>query len=212
MIYLEVLTTAVAVLSALAVILLACIAWQARNQPAKLQQNQWDQDRQTLKQDVMRRIVGSGHRLPRGYIDSDEPFIALNEASVVFSDSPEVIEALSKLKNRGLGEPLAPLLYSVVVAMARSVNITDDVEMDFIGYPFVPGKSSDHNNYPTYPNLLATGPAKSRVLTKERALHILKLGSDHVIKRPSGRRPEASYAGQERCPARCAALSPVGDP
>ena len=151
MIYLEVLTTAVAVLSALAVILLACIAWQARNQPAKLQQNQWDHDRQTLKQDVMRRIVGSGHRLPRGCIDSDEPFIALNEASVVFSDSPEVIEALSKLKNRGLGEPLAPLLYSVVVAMARSVNITDDVEMDFIGYPFVPGKVQTTTTTPPTP-------------------------------------------------------------
>ena len=139
MIYLEVITTVTAAISALAVILLAYIAWQARNQPAKLQQNQWDHDRQTLKQDVMRRIVGYGHRLPRGLIDSDEPFIALNEASVVFSDSPEVIESLRKLKNYGLDESSANLLYSVVVAMARSVSITDDVDMDFIGYPFVPG-------------------------------------------------------------------------
>lgn len=139
MIYLDVASAVSAIFSAVAVLLLACMAWQARNQPAELQQKQWAQERLTLKQDVLRRIVGHGHRLPRGLLDSDEPFIALNEAEVVFSDCPEVLEALSRLRRSEPCEPPAPLLYAVVVAMARGINITDEIDMDFVGYPFVPG-------------------------------------------------------------------------
>ena len=139
---LEVVSTASAAVSSVAVVLVARMAWQTRKQPAMLQQRQWTHERLILKQDVLRRIVGHGHRLTRGLIDSGEPFIALNEAHVVFSDCPAVLQALKLLKCNELGEPLAPLLHAVVVAMARDVNIKDEIDKDFIGYPFVPGKAT----------------------------------------------------------------------
>ena len=140
---LEVVSAASAAISAGTVVLIARMAWQTRKQPEMLQESQWHHERLTLKQDVMRRIVGYGHRVISGVITSDEPYIALNEAHVVFSDCPDVLEALRRLKRKGMGEPSLPLVHDVVVAMARRVNITDPIEAEFIGYPNLPGNTPE---------------------------------------------------------------------
>ena len=139
---LDVITTTSAAISAVAVALVFWMAWQTQKQPEMLQQAQWRHERLMLKQDVMRRIVGYGHRVISEVITSDEPYIALNEAHVAFSDCPDVLEALGRLKRKGMGESSLPLVHAVVVTMARRVNITDPIEAEFIGYPTLPGNTS----------------------------------------------------------------------
>ena len=140
---LEVVSAASAAISAGAVILVVWMTWQTRKQTEVLQKRQWDHERLTLKQDVMRRVVGYGHRVIHGLITSEEPYIALNEAHVVFSDCPDVLEALRRLKRKGLGSSSLPLVHAVVVAMARHVNITDPIEEEVIGYPNLPGNTPE---------------------------------------------------------------------
>ena len=78
------------------------------------------------KMDVLRRIVGHRYRLTdrHDFVDG-EPFIALNEASLMFANDATVVNAL-----RALGEDAdtSVALTRVVRAIARTipVNLDDD--------------------------------------------------------------------------------------
>lgn len=95
-----------------------------------------------LKHDVLQRIVGHRYILtnvPECY--EGEPFIALNEAYVVYADDEEVIAALKKM-HKEIYPPEGNMenLLSVVKAMTKAADVPATLlDDEFFLKPFVPG-------------------------------------------------------------------------
>jgi len=96
-----------------------------------------------LKRDVLRRLVANRHRLtnpdPLTPInETEEPFIALNEAYAVYSDDKQVIADLQKFHSGFTRDNLTILIKS----MAKSVEIAwADFNNDFTAKQFTPSET-----------------------------------------------------------------------
>ena len=128
---LSLLTGAVGVFGAIVgAIVGALIAWNLNRK----------HDEQKQKRDVLRRFVANRYFLTENFVGKsiNEPYIALNEAFVVFADSPPVISALKKfrqeLKQNQIGHILT-LIKAMAIASKVSIDKLDD---DFISHPFTP--------------------------------------------------------------------------
>ena len=96
------------------------------------------------RRDVLRRIMGYSYRLTEGRTGQDgEPFIALNEASIVFAEHREVIDALKNF-HRGVteeDEQFEPNLVELVKAMIVASELpphAQDLPEQFLLEPFAP--------------------------------------------------------------------------
>lgn len=95
----------------------------------------------TIKRDVFRRFVGNRYFLTvslKG--QTGEPFIALNEIFVVFSENQQVIAAL-KMMHEELSVPnrLNDNIVTLTKAMAKAAKVpTNDLNDEFISRPFTP--------------------------------------------------------------------------
>ena len=96
-----------------------------------------------MKRDVLRRFVGnlyvltSEDRVPLQ--PGREPFVAMNEALVVFSKDRVVLDALRVLQ-AGVGQPgrLADNIVTLVKAMADACGLAVNLNDSFIERPFTP--------------------------------------------------------------------------
>ena len=91
----------------------------------------WSEDRWKLE--VFQRIVGNSHFAATGSEGpSGEPYVALNEVSVVFANDTEVISALEKLHREKDGESLIDLCKAMAEALKLPLN------EEFIAGPLTP--------------------------------------------------------------------------
>ena len=109
----------------------------------RMQRHQWERDDLALRLDVLRRLRGYSYRLTEelsqriGTVETiGEPFIALNEAPVVYAKFPKVICALMKLKCES-GEDRKNIV-AVARAMAEVCDLPTENDDYFILTPFVP--------------------------------------------------------------------------
>ena len=119
----------------------ASIAVIAVWQGWRLQNRQWRRDEVGLRRDVLRRLFAYRYRLTASLQGTDgEPFVALNEAWIVFAGFPEVTVALAKLhSDLGKGGMLAGNVAALVRAMATAAEIsTKQLEDSYIERPFTP--------------------------------------------------------------------------
>ena len=109
-------------------------------QTKKLQREQWLQDELELRRDVLRRLCAYRHRLTEsGAGQGDEPFIALNEAWVVFANHSTVVDALREM--RVSPNQSSAHIVSIIKAMAEASNISlEGFDEVYLEYPFVPGE------------------------------------------------------------------------
>ena len=70
----------------------------------------------------------------------DEPFVALNEAVVVFSDCPDVIRSLERILNEiDQGNRLVDNLITLTKAMAKACKIPiPELNDSYFLHPFTP--------------------------------------------------------------------------
>ena len=125
--------TAVAVAS----FIVAVLAWRNAKE---LQSEQWRRDELMLRRDLLRRLLGYRYRLTESLMGQDgEPFIALNEVLVVYSDFPKVIASLrtfhSELEVEGR---LSDNLVTLAGAMAEASQISTEGMEKIIERPFTP--------------------------------------------------------------------------
>ena len=88
-------------------------------------------DQREIKRDVLRRLAGHRYLLTDGRCPSPngEPFVALNEAIVVFADHDDVLDALDALRTSD-GRDDAELIVALIKRMATAAGIKinrDDV-------------------------------------------------------------------------------------
>ncbi len=96
-----------------------------------------------LKRDVLRRLSGNRHLLTVVPCEAKaEPFIALNEAFIVFSDSPKVIAVLKRAHDElGQTDRLVDNLVTLMKEMAKASGVSmGDLNDSFLARPFTPGK------------------------------------------------------------------------
>ena len=132
---------AVAIVAALFAGFSTLNACRAIRQAEHLQQEQWKRDELELRRDVFRRLFAYRYRLTESLAGKDgEPFIALNEAFVVYADFPKVTNALTKLHDELESEGQLTLnIIALVRAMADAANISvQDLDDGFIERPFTP--------------------------------------------------------------------------
>ena len=97
----------------------------------------------SMKRDVLRRLVGNLYTLTRNdpvpLQPGREPFVALNEALVVYSKDKAVLDALRAMR-AGLGQPgqLADNIVTLVKAMADVCGLAVNLNDSFIDRPFTP--------------------------------------------------------------------------
>ena len=97
----------------------------------------------SMKRDVLRRFVGNLYTLtsndPVPLQPGREPFVALNEALVVYSKDRTVLDALRTMRV-GLGHPgqLADNIVTLVKAMADVCGLAVNLNDSFIDRPFTP--------------------------------------------------------------------------
>lgn len=93
-------------------------------------------DEQKQKRDVLRRFVANRYFLTENFVGKiiNEPYVALNEALIVFADSPCVISVLKKYHK----EPKADNIPTLIKAMANASGMIDKLDDDFISRPFTP--------------------------------------------------------------------------
>ena len=120
----------------------AFIAFRTVRQSARLQQDQWRHDELDLRRDVLRRLLAYRYRLTESFVGSKdgEPFIALNEAWVVYAGCPQVTGALIRMHDE-IGEEgrLSRNIVAVVRAMADAANISvEHLNDNLIEHPFTP--------------------------------------------------------------------------
>ena len=124
-----------------AIVIAGLTASYAAAHASRLKRRQWQREELVLRKDVLRRLCGYLYRLTTGRIGQDgEPFVALNEAWIVYADCPKVIEALTMM-HRELGEEnrLSDNILTVVREMAEITHISvEDLDGFFITNPFVP--------------------------------------------------------------------------
>ncbi|MCY4365956.1 MAG: hypothetical protein OXE17_07025 [Chloroflexi bacterium] len=141
------LTLLSAIVSSLAAVIAVGVAAYAVCQTRMLQKEQWRKDELERRRDVLRRLVGYSYRLTSSFTGTDgEPFIALNEAWVVFADVEEVTLNLKRMHNE-LGHPnlLRPNILALVKSMAIAAEIPlYELDDKFIESPFTP-PNNDHS-------------------------------------------------------------------
>lgn len=119
----------------------AYIAFRAVRESRRLQEKQWKRDELEIRRDVLRRLFAYRYRLTESLKGGDgEPFIALNEAWVVYAGFPQVIDALTRMHDE-LGKEgcLSRNIVKVVRAMADAVNLSiKDLDDRLIEHPFTP--------------------------------------------------------------------------
>ena len=95
-----------------------------------------------VKRDVLRRFVANRHRLTGAGVADDEPFIALNEVFLVFSEHPQVIAALRTMHQElGNGDRLFDNMLTLIKAMSKATKLPiRDLNDEFIMKPFGPPK------------------------------------------------------------------------
>ncbi len=119
----------------------AVFAGMALINSRRLQKEQWEQDKLNLRRDVLRRLFAYRYRLTESLMGGDgEPFIALNEARIVYAGFPRVTEALNKMhRELGIEGLLSLNIVALVRAMANAANVSvDDLDESFIERPFTP--------------------------------------------------------------------------
>ena len=119
----------------------AVFAGMALINSRRLQNEQWEQDKLNLRRDVLRRLFAYRYRLTESLMGGDgEPFIALNEARIVYAGFPRVTEALNKMhRELGIEGLLSLNIVALVRAMANAANVSvDDLDESFIERPFTP--------------------------------------------------------------------------
>ena len=96
-------------------------------------------DQKEIKRDVLRRFAGTryvltqtGRVLPNG-----EPFVALNEAFIVFADHPDVLSALDNLRTGG-DDRDSELVVALIKRMAAAANVSVTLDDAFIRQPMTP--------------------------------------------------------------------------
>ena len=94
------------------------------------------------KMDVLRRFAANRYVMTEigpGIQSNGEPFVALNEAFVVFARDPEVIEALETM-HAELEQPgrLVENIVTLVKEMADAADVPVDLNDSFIRRPFTP--------------------------------------------------------------------------
>lgn len=133
----ELFSVLVIVISVVSAIIAGISVWQAR----RFQREQWRRDELAMRRDVLRRLCGYRYRLTGDRVGQDgEPFVALNEAWVVFAEFPEVRGALVKMHMElGESERLSENYVSLVRAMAGVARVpVDDIDDVMLARPFTP--------------------------------------------------------------------------
>lgn len=96
-----------------------------------------------IKRDVLRRIVGNRYvltSLDRARRSDGEPYIALNEAFVVYADHSMVISTLRKmLEEISMPDRSSDNIVSLVKVMANAAKVPiRELNDDFLTRPFTP--------------------------------------------------------------------------
>ena len=100
-------------------------------------------DTLATKRDVLRRFAGNRYVLTENsgatIQPNGEPFVALNEAFIVFAEDPTVLEALRVMHDQ-LGQQgrLVDNIVTVVKEMAEVSNVAINLNDSFIERPFTP--------------------------------------------------------------------------
>ena len=96
-------------------------------------------DQREIKRDVLRRFAGTRYLLtqPGRILPNGEPFVALNEAFVVFADDPEVLSALDNLRTGG-DDRDSELIVALIKRMAVAADIPVTLDDAFIRGPMTP--------------------------------------------------------------------------
>lgn len=123
----------IAIVSAVAAIVGALVAWMSYSHAREIFII-------APKRDVIRRLLGNLHVLNHAKLDPKlglgEPFIALNEATVVFSDECSVTDLLIDLKrNKCKSERVVPLVRQMAKVIGEDL---DDFDDDYLLTPFGP--------------------------------------------------------------------------
>ncbi|MYB76354.1 MAG: hypothetical protein F4X83_04510 [Chloroflexi bacterium] len=119
----------------------AVFAGMALINSRRLQKAQREPQKLNLRRDVLRRLFAYRYRLTESLMGGDgEPFIALNEARIVYAGFPRVTEALNKMhRELGIEGLLSLNIVALVRAMANAANVSvDDLDESFIERPFTP--------------------------------------------------------------------------
>ena len=96
-------------------------------------------DQREIKRDVLRRLAGHRYLLTDGRCPSPngEPFVALNEAIVVFADHDDVLDALDALRTSD-GRDDAELIVALIKRMATAAGIKINRDDVSLRQPLVP--------------------------------------------------------------------------
>ena len=104
----------------------------------------WHDSRENvqIKRDVLRRVAGTRYLLtqPGLVLRSGEPFVALNEAFIVFAEDPEVMAALEALRTGR--DRSAENVVALIKRMAAAANVPVNLDDAFIIEPFTPKSKS----------------------------------------------------------------------
>ena len=99
-------------------------------------------DELATKRDVLRRFAGNRYVLTENSgattQPNGEPFVALNEAFIVFAEDPTVIEALRVMRDQSQQGRLVDNIVTVVKEMAEVSNVAINLNDSFIERPFTP--------------------------------------------------------------------------
>ena len=109
----------------------------------------WKYEKREIKRDVLRRFVANRYRLTGAYISDGEPFIALNEVFLVFSEHPQVISDLRIMHQElGIEERLIDNIVTLTKAMAKAAKVPiRDLNDEFIMKPFTPNHKPNTGTY-----------------------------------------------------------------
>ena len=97
------------------------------------------QDQREIKRDVLRRLAGNRYILTgEGLVQSNgEPFVALNEAFVVFAKEPEVLKALEALRKDDDNRARENIV-ALIKRMAAAAHVPVTLDDAFIASAFKP--------------------------------------------------------------------------
>ena len=113
-----------------------------------------------IKKDVLRRIVGNRFYLTQ--VDKmsvmGEPFVALNEACVVFSDDLEAMKSLRAFDEAKPPEKITVYFPKLIESLSAAAEV-DGFELGgyFIDHPFAPPSALKNNHCPQNSHQLGCG-------------------------------------------------------
>ena len=140
-------TIAALIISGLALAISIGTAAYVAHEANKRQRREW-------RYSVLRRLSGYRYRLTKPlmnkHFEDGEPFVALNEAKVVFGDSAEVRDALEHLRSNIDKNQLASDLTKVITAVGRIVDrrLVKDLTLADIENLFAPPVEPQANPQP----------------------------------------------------------------